>query len=206
MGRSKLNRLKEELVQNMNNSLNLISKINKVGDKLSIDDVYSIYELSFLKIYLSWESFISRVFILFMLGEKTNGGYVPTRYVAPKDETHAYNIIKSGRPFPDWLNTEFVREKSELFFENGEPFKSVLYCNITIKEGLKKMRAIRNKIVHNSKEAKERYESLLRDEFGYASDMPPGKFLSQIRPKKPKITYIAYFKKILEAASNELIR
>lgn len=206
MGISELNRSKDELIQSMDKSLDLIRKINKISHLLSTDDIYSIYELSFLKIYLSWESFISRVFILFMVGKKTDSGYVPKRYVKPKDENHAYDIIKSGRPFPEWLNLEFVREKSELFFEKGEPFKTVLYSNATVKEALQNMKILRNKIVHASQETKEKYENLLRNEFGFASKITPGEFLSRIRDRDPKISYIEYYKKIIEVASNDIVR
>jgi len=203
---SELNRIKNELIQNMNKSLDLIKRINKISRMLSSNEIHSIYELSFLKIYLSWESFISRVFILYMIGEKTDSGYVPKCYVTPEDENHAYNIIKSGRPFPDWLNLEFVREKSELFFENGEPFKTTLYLKANIRGALRNMRILRNAIVHTSNEAKEKYENMLRTEFGHASNISPGEFLSKTRVEKPKIQYIVYYKKILEVASNDIVR
>ena len=190
----------------MNKSLNLIKRINEICDKLSPDEIFAIYELSFLKIYLSWESFIGRVFILYMIGEKTNSGYAPKRYVTPRDEKHAYDIIKSGRSFPDWLNIEFIREKSELFFENGEPFKPVLYTNTTIKGALQNMKVLRNIIVHASKEAEEKYKNMLRAELGSAPSISPGEFLSTMRIEKPKIPYIVYYKKILEVASNGIIR
>jgi len=190
----------------MNKSLNLIKQINKISDKLLPDEIFAIYELSFLKIYLSWESFIGRVFILYMIGEKTDSGYAPKRYVTPRDEKHAYDIIKSGRSFPDWLNIEFIREKSELFFENGEPFKTALYSKTNIRGGLQNMRVLRNIIVHASKEAEEKYKNMLRAELGSAPNISPGEFLSRMRIEKPKVPYIVYYKKILEVASNGIIR
>jgi len=202
---SELNKIKNELIQNMNKSLELINRINKISHMLLPDEIYSIYELSFLKIYLSWESFIGRVFILYMIGEKTDSGYAPKRYVTPRDEKHAYDIIKSGRSFPDWLNIEFIREKSELFFENGEPFKTALYSKTNIRGGLQNMRVLRNIIVHASKEAEEKYKNMLRAELGSAPNISPGEFLSRMRIEKPKVPYIVYYKKILEVASNDIV-
>jgi len=201
---SELNRIKDELIQNMNKSLDLIKRINKISSMLSSDEIYSIYELSFLKIYLSWESFIGRVFILYMIGEKTDSGYAPKRYVTPRDEKHAYDIIKCGRSFPDWLNIEFIRERSELFFKNGEPFKTALYSKTNIRGALQNMKVLRNIIVHASKEAEEKYENMLRNELGSAPNISPGEFLR--RSKKPKMSYIVYYKKILEVASNDIVR
>ncbi len=203
---SELNKIKNELIQNMNKSLELINRINKISHMLSPSEIYSIYELSFLKIYLSWESFIGRVFILYMIGEKTDSGYVPKRYVTPRDEKHAYDIIKSGRSFPDWLNIEFIREKSELFFENGEPFKPLLYTNTTIKGALQNMKVLRNIIAHASKEAEGKYKNMLRVELGSAPNISPGEFLSRMRIENPKIPYIVYYKRILEVASNGIVR
>lgn len=205
MLKSKINQEKEEFIQNMDKSLELIKQINKIH-QLSIGVIYSIYELSFLKIYLSWESFISRVFILFMVGEKTDNGYSPKKYIIPKDEVHAYEIIKGNLQYVDWLNLEFIRRQSDLFFENGEPFKTVLFSNATNKEILQNMKILRNRIVHASPEAKEKYEKLLRNEFGFASNITPGEFLLSMRNKKPKISYIEYYKKILEVASNDIVR
>ena len=203
---SEPNRIKDEFIQNMNKSLDLIKRINKIDSMLSSDEIYSIYELSFLKIYLSWESFIGRIFILYMIGEKTDSGYAPKRYVTPRDEKHAYDIIKSGRPFPNWLDIEFIREKSELFFENGEPFKTALYSKTNIRGGLQNMRVLRNIIVHASEEAEEKYKNMLRNGLGSAPNISPGEFLSRMRIGKPKVPYIVYYKKILEVASNDIIR
>ena len=203
---STLNIIKNELIQNMNKSLNLIKQINKISDKLSPDEIFAIYELSFLKIYLSWESFIGRVFILYMIGKKTDNDYAPKCYVAPRDEKHAYDIIKSGRSFPNWLDIGFIKEKSELFFENGEPFKTTLYLKKNIRGALQNMRILRNIIVHASKEAEGKYKNMLRDELGSAPNISPGEFLSRMRIEKPKIPYIVYYKKILEVASNGIVR
>lgn len=203
---SKLNRIKGELIQNMDKSLGLIKQINTLSKNFLPETIYSIYELSLLKIYLSWESFIGRSFILYMMGEKTDSGYAPRRYIFPKDEKHAYDLIKGERRFPDWLNVEFIREKSDLFFENGEPFKPALYMKINIKEALHIMRILRNAIVHASRESQEKYEELLRNEMGYVSNVTPGEFLLQKRTKKPKASYIIYYKKILEVVSNDIVR
>jgi len=203
---SELDEIKDELIQNMDKNLGLIKRINQNRNVLSPEEIYSIYELTFLKIYLSWESFIGRAFILYMIGKETDTGYAPTRYVIPRDENHAYSIIKSGHPFPDWLNIKFVREKSELFFKNGEPFKPALYTKTNIRKALQDMKTLRNAIVHASRESQNKYEKMLIDELGYESNIIPGEFLSQIRRKKPKISYISYYKKILEVVSNEIVR
>lgn len=189
--------------------MKLLKAINELNRKfprdISEEVVDSVHELSFLRIILAWESFIEKSFIYYILGEKTANGYAPISFVKPRDETHAYNIIKGGHRYPDWLNLEFIREKSELFFENGEPFKTTLYIS-NIKGALDDMKILRNVIVHISASAKKKYENLLRRELGSALPyIQPGKFLQKMRKTSNK-TYFTYFKEILEIASAEIIK
>ncbi|MEO0075342.1 MAG: hypothetical protein ABIK31_04445 [candidate division WOR-3 bacterium] len=201
---SLLNIEKEQLKEEMNKSLNVLSEINPI-ESLKKETVDSIYELSFLKIFLAWERFIERTFILYLRGEQTDNGYKPTSYVSPKDENHAYDIIKGGFRYPDWLNLEFIREKADLFFDKGLPFKDVLYNNTTIKKVLQQMKKIRNRIVHASQNSIREYEELLRDEFGAVLNISPGEFLAK-KYEDENISYIDYYKQILELASDKLIQ
>jgi len=206
MSQSELNKAKEELIENLNESLELIKQINK-SNILTKEQIFSIYELSFLKMYLSWESFIGRIFILYMIGENTDSGYSPKRYVLPKDEQHAYDIVKGRQKFVDWSNLELLFQWANLYFENGTPFRDILIKS-NINSELKNMRILRNKIVHSSKESDANFIKLIRDEFGFASDISPGEFLyrERVKNEKPPKTYIEYYKKILEVACNELVR
>jgi len=206
MSTTPLNEIKDKLKMGIKQSFELISSINQLIPKLQSDQVYLIYELSFLKIFLAWEYFLETSFILYMLGEKTENGYKPESYVKPKNEAHAYKIIKGGASFPGWLNLEFIREKSELFFKDGDPFKSALYDDQTIKNGLQMMKITRNRIVHVSPESKEKFEGMLRNEFGYDKNITPGKFLSDEVEKKTKKSYIDYFKEILLIAADKIVR
>lgn len=213
MPTSPLNEIKEKLKVEIEQSFELIGSINQLAQNLQndqvyliqIDQVYLIYELSFLKIFLAWEYFLEKSFILYMLGKKTENGYKPESYVTPIDEDHAYKIIKGGANFPNWLDLEFIREKSELFFKDGEPFKSALYDDQTIHKGLRIMKTTRNRIVHVSPGSREKFESMLRDEFGYATDITPGEFLMK-EGKKTKKSYINYFKEILLISAERIVR
>jgi hypothetical protein len=201
-----LNEANNELGKEIDKSFELLQTVNQLSH-LQIDQVHLIYELSFLKIFLAWEFYLEKSFILYMLGEETESGYKPRAYVIPRDEKHAYELIKGGRSFPDWLNLEFIREKSELFFENGSPFKDVLYNNQTIKEGLQMMKIIRNRIVHISQKTQQEFSNLLRNEFGHDSGIGPGEFLKKNEAKRQKsLSYIDYFKDILLTAANNIVR
>lgn len=206
---SKLDDIKKELKDELNKNTKLLEIVNELYKKFPNDIpkkvIDSIHELSFLRILLAWESFLEKSFIYYMLGEKTTNGYAPTSFVKPKDETHAYKIIKAGHKYPDWLNLDFIKEKSELFFENGEPFKTTLCDTSNIKGALDDMKTLRNAIVHSSVSARGKYENLLREKLGVAYHISPGEFLQKMI-KNSNETYFTYFKKILDIASDNIIR
>ncbi|NPV14383.1 hypothetical protein HPY86_05575 [candidate division WOR-3 bacterium] len=215
---SNLNETKNKFIAQMNDSFNLLQTMNQIPN-IDSNVINLVYELSFLKMYLAWEWFIEETFILYMLGEKTDSGYAPNRYVFPRDKNHAYAIITSGRRYAKWLNLNFIKKKSELFFKDGEPFKRVLCDNADINRALQNMTTLRNAIVHISQTSREEYESMLesmltregyksmlRNELGYASPISPGEFLMKPVRKLPKTSYIGYFSEILLTASDLIVR
>jgi hypothetical protein len=126
MPNSELNKVKDEFKQQMKRSFELIQSIYKIKPPLLQDQIYMIYELSFLKFFLAWEWFIENTFILYILGHRTDIRYMPKAYVRPKDQYHAYQFIKEGREYADWTSPDIVIRKANLFFEDGEPYKNVL--------------------------------------------------------------------------------
>ncbi|MEO0131422.1 MAG: hypothetical protein ABIK73_00555 [candidate division WOR-3 bacterium] len=202
--RSKLDECKTRLKEEMENSLSILRWVN--DNKPDHRIVNSIYEISFLKMYLTWEWFLERTFIFYLMGEKTDRGYCPRSYFNPRDEHHAYAIIKGNARYPNWLDLDFIRDKAELFFENGSPFKESLCDKDNIRIALSQMRKIRNNIVHISPRAKEEYESLIRNEFGILQNLSPGEFLGKIKDEENKVSYITYYKNILETASDEIVK
>jgi len=209
MSMSPLNEAKNILQTEINKSFELIQTVNQISH-LKIDQVHSIYELSFLKMFLAWEFFLEKSFILYMLGKETDNGYKPNRYVSPKDENHAYELIKGGRSFPDWLSVDFIKEKSGLFFENGNPFKDILCNDQNINQDLRMMKTIRNRIVHISQKTKDEFSKILKDEFGYDLGIVPGEFLKKDKKSKKgspqSLSYIEYFKNILLIVADNIMR
>lgn len=141
-----------------------------------------------------------------MFGKKTDRNYKPKVYINPKDEKHAYDLVSLGRKYPNWSDTDSIIKTAELFFRNGEPYKNILK---SIKQDIDNMQTIRNAIVHMSKESKNKFESLVRDNFRYfPANITAGEFLSKFKSESnsKKLTYITYFRKRLEFASNKIVR
>lgn len=200
---SELNGFKDEFKQHMKRSFELIQSINKAKPPFPQDQIYMVYELSFLKNFLSWEWFIEGTFILYMLGSKTNTGYRPEVYVRPKDQKHAYQFVKEGRDYADWTSPDVVIRKSSLFFRDGEPYKDALEPII---RDIQDMKTIRNAIVHISTESREKFETLIRSKLGYARvAITPGEFLATTIKGK-SLSYITYFRNQVEFASEKVVK
>jgi len=203
MHRSELNGVKDEFRQQIKRSFELIKSMNKARSSFLRGQVYTIYELSFLRIFLAWEWFIENTFVSYMLGKKTDKGYSPKLYVKPLDRNHAYNFVKEGRDYADWLSPDVVIRKARLFFRDGEPYRDAL---MSIIGDIQDMKTLRNSIVHMSAGPREKFETLVRNKLGYVkTPTTPGEFLAT--PVKGKsLLYVTYFSNQLELASGRIIR
>jgi hypothetical protein len=106
-------------------------------------------ESSFMKIFISWEMFLERTFIDYMLGNPSTRGTLLVKHVSPLNAAHANDLlIGSGRQqFVDWSTPEIVRRISRICFENGEPYESVLS---SFHSDLLDLKTLRNAASHMS--------------------------------------------------------
>lgn len=142
---------------------------------------YSVVELSFLRLYTSWEEFIEQAFVRYMCGATTSTGYSPKRYVQPLNLRHAFNICTQGRAYADWMRLDEVIQKSKLYFEDGEPFKNALGSAAT---ALDEMKTIRNRITHGSEHSNKEFRQVVMNRIGVSQkNMVPGRFLLIISTK-----------------------
>ena len=202
MHRSQLNKVKDQFKEQMERSFQLIRSASKQTSSFSQDQIYLIYELSFLRIFLAWEWFVENTFILYMSGIKTGKGYRAKTYVKPRNEKHAYDLVREGRDYVDWTSTDTVIRKASLFFEKGAPYKNALEQVIT---DIQDMKTLRNATVHMSKDSQEKFKSLVRRKIGYAkTNITPGEFL--YTPVKNKaLTYITYFGNRLRFVGEKIV-
>ena len=200
---SLLDSAKDEFKKSTVYSLGLIQTVSSITPTPPQDQIYLIYELAFLRIFLSWESFIEKTFILYMLNEQTDTGYKPDRYVLPVDEKHAHNIVKTERGYFDCSNHETVIRRADLFFKDGEPYKNSL---ISISSHLTDMKQIRNAIAHISTDSKDKFEKLAIHAFGnLPTGMTPGCFLYSSITGTTKM-YINEYKEILENTCDSIVK
>jgi|ERR1035438_5610214 hypothetical protein len=129
----------------------LVVRANQIDQNgnfvLSLQERSFIVESAFLKMYVEWENFLESSFSEYLLGETSICGNLPVRYATPRDINHALNLIKGPLKYFDWSDPEKIILISEIYFLNGEPFKSTLN---SIKSYLMDLRTIRNAAAHLS--------------------------------------------------------
>ena len=146
-----------------------------------------IHEFAFLRLMLSWEVFLERTLVLYMMGEKSGSGYRPDVKVKNiKDETIAY-ILLSGRMKFDiethhlpYLSApgEIKQVASTLFdnhcydFSDQNPDKEKQNLDL-----FEHARHIRNHIAHRSRSSEAKFKSTAEHFVGKSHNCSAGRLL-----------------------------
>lgn len=151
-----------------------------------------IVELSFMRLFLTWEGFIEEAFILYLLGKESPNGYKPSRYAVPLNRQHAIDLLASDARHTDWTAAAKIVNRAERFFVNGFPFVNVVRPKSNL---LDNMKTIRNALSHDSEEAFGKFETLVRNELTFfPKGMVPGVFLATTKPHQtPPVTYLQFY-------------
>ncbi|GAJ17945.1 unnamed protein product, partial [marine sediment metagenome] len=123
---------------------------------------------------MAWENLLEESFIRYLVGAKSGIGYKPKRFVNPKNMAHALRMI-SGKRYFKWNSASEIIALSELYLGDGEPYKPILQGVTTFFD---EMNIIRNRIVHKSTFAKDKFNHFIRETLGHGIRlMTPGRFL-----------------------------
>lgn len=163
-----------------------------------------IVEYSFMKLFLCWEDFLEKVFVKYCLDLEGVNGTKLTRYINPRDEEHAYEMIRGNNSYPDWTNTEKIMKTAVDFFQGGGTF-SKLRLNIA---DINDTKTIRNALSHMSINSKQKFETLVRNRHGhYPINTTPADFLIMIdrRNTTSPITYFHHYVVVLKFLSTEIV-
>jgi hypothetical protein len=163
-----------------------------------------IVELAFMKAFLTWEGFLEEAFILYLLGKKSPNGYAPYRHAIPTNRQHAIDLLASEARHTDWTAADRVVNRAKRFFKGGRPFESVIRPHSNLLANLK---TVRNALSHESAEATEKFETLVRNELTYfPSGMIPGVFLLTLKPHQtPPKTYFQFYTETLSSMAQAVI-
>ena len=112
---------------------------------------------AYIKIFITWETFLENSFIQYMLGELSILGNAITRYVQPLDEQHANSLLIGTQRYVDWSNPDIVKKLCNLHFAPDNPFDTYVS---SMRADLFDLKTIRNAAVHLSTTTRQQLDSL----------------------------------------------
>lgn len=138
----------------------------------------------FLRAFTIYENSLERLFVLYCCGKPSINAPHPSTRLANCTEEQAIAIAKGGYRFLDWSNPSSIRARADLFFADGEPFRSGIDPRAMM---LANMEKVRNRIAHFSSEAQHGYLEVQRGIWGTERvfDMSPGQLLRTRTKGKP---------------------
>ncbi len=96
MGRLEI--FRERLFSNLEDKAKLLRTVNGI-EAFGLSERELVVGWIFGSVHAAWESFLEDCFLAYMLGAQTDVGFAPKRYIQPRDEQHALDIILAGREF-----------------------------------------------------------------------------------------------------------
>lgn len=165
----------------------------------------AITELAFLRAFLAWETFLEECFVLYLSGQKAPRGRPPARYAFPPNQKTAMEwLVPEGRRYARWTIAAEVSSRAERFFRDGRPFAPILRGNQSV---LDETRIVRNAVAHDSANAQEQFEALVRNRLGV---LPPkltiGGFLGMTVPgRTPPSSFLDFYGGRIEFAAQQIV-
>lgn len=156
-------------------------------------------EAIFLRCFIAYEADIEALFLHYVTGGASQSGVQAVTYLNITDVPHARKIIKAGYKFLGWSKPSDIRTTASTYIKGGWPLVDMM---ATKEQILTDSERIRNRIAHNSLEAKQQFGIVQRNYLRTERLFPltPGQFL-RIRSSHQRKIYLAHF---LEAMNQTL--
>jgi len=163
---------------------------------------FFITESAFLKMFIAWESFLEETFICYLMHEPSLTGKSITTYVNAIDESHAHKIIIGTNSYVDWANPEIVKKIASVYFENGEPYSTILR---SINTDLLDLRTVRNSAAHLSSTTGHKLDALCSRYYSrHCVNMTSAKFLLDSNPNNTSQTILQSYFDLLDIAAENI--
>lgn len=197
---NKISELLNEFIVNIKDNTLIVNNAIRLENE-GISALFSkkmrdyIIDCSFLKMCTLWEQYLERLFISFMLKNRSESTCGFSCYVSPIDDKHAYNLICNVNNYPDWSDCDKVLIWTNLFFDGNCPLLKLS----GFKGDVKQLQKIRNHIAHNSEKSKATFLELQRNLGVLPASNTTAELLSLTKPpKKNQIKYYDYYAELLE--------
>jgi hypothetical protein len=166
------------------------------------DEKEFIISSAFLKMFIYWEGFLEKAFMIYLTGGTSIGGDTLTKYANPVDEAHAHKMVIGTQKYVDWANHEIVRRLSNLYFENGSPIQNIL---ASIATDLSDLKNIRNAAAHISTTTQGKLDAIASRTLGTSiTSTTVDEFIMQSHPDDSSITILQHYQRILDIAAENI--
>ena len=157
--------------------------------------------------FLAWEQFLEETFLGYMMGQRPISGRAPHRYYTPPNSASAWNFLREmtgRRPYVDWTNPSEIVDRAKVVFRNGGCFLKLPAQNQILQE----MKKVRNAISHDSDDAREKFEALVRQKLTtLPTGCTPGRFLGTTNPSaNPPCTFLDTYLDVLKQLAKDILR
>ena len=153
----------------------------------------AIVEHCFMQIFLAWEFFLEKSFLLYLNNACDMKGETYVRYGLPVDNEHAYSMVKGMKQYPDWTNLNEINTLSNIYFKDSGPYNLLTSNPVELAH----IKTIRNKISHVSEKSTRTFNSLLVQTITRSTNVSVCDFL--ISFKNGSETYYTYYTYILKS-------
>jgi hypothetical protein len=168
------------------------------------DEIIFITESAFLKMFISWESFLERSFVLYLTGNLSTSGNPVVKYANPVDEEHAHKILIGIMKYVDWSTPDTVKKFANLYFDSGEPYESAIS---SIHSDLLDLKTIRNSVAHISTTTTRNLDSLATRKLSRpTSGITVYDLILSIDPNSPGNTILKSYQDNLDSAAEIIAR
>jgi hypothetical protein len=181
----KYNYINNRFINTLDNELSFVTSLNMLRRfnrgrhyNVSKERIEKICEMSFLIIFVSWELYLDSMFQHYIVFGKNYKQFVKPLVEIKNLRTCAKVLIGEKR-FSDWSEPQNVQKRAEIYFANGEPFKTTIG---SMKIYFERIKCIRNMIAHSSGNAADNFHKMIRDIYGVGRRISPGGLLLERPP------------------------
>lgn len=165
-------------------------------ESLSQDELAdSIAEAVFLRAFSRYESSLESLFFHYVTGGVSITGTPANSYLQPGNDEVARRMVKAGFRFMSWAKPEIIRDTAKVYIENGWPLADMM---ATRTQELADCERVRNRIAHNSTEARTQFNIVQRNLLGTERlfNVTPGQLL-RMRSRNTNNTHVERYLEIL---------
>lgn len=133
--------------------IDMVDELDVASSDVASDDLRSdgFAEAIFLRAFTAYETAVEAMFLHYVTGGASRGGEVGTSYLNVQDAQHARRLTKAGYKFLSWAKPSDIKTTASTYMRNGWPLVDMMAAKEQI---LSDSERIRNRIAHNSVEAK----------------------------------------------------